>query len=123
MNTEQPLHAAEVYERYLSRPIADRWTRVLLELAAPEQGDRVLDLACGTGSVARQVVPMVGVTGQVVAVDINTDMLKVGRTQPQPSGSTIKWVQGDATRLSLPDEDFDLSTRTAVFSGTSGFSA
>jgi ubiquinone/menaquinone biosynthesis C-methylase UbiE len=54
MDTQfQPsLEPAEVYERYLSRNIADPWTRVLLELVSPQFGDHVLDLACGTGGVA-----------------------------------------------------------------------
>lgn len=108
MNMQQPLNPAEVYERYLSRPIADPWTRVLLELAVPKRGDRVLDLACGTGSVARQVAPIVGTTGTVVAVDINADMLKVGGTQHQPAGAPIEWRQGDATHLDLLDDNFDL---------------
>ncbi|WP_397475004.1 class I SAM-dependent methyltransferase [Pusillimonas sp.] len=100
--------AAEVYERYLSRAIADPWTRVLLELASPQPGERVLDLACGTGSVARQVAPMVGVSGQVVALDINAEMLEVGRAQPAPAGASILWQEGNAIRLELPADAFDL---------------
>src|SRR5690625_6843127 len=100
----------EVYERYLSRPIGDPWTRVLIDLASPQSGERVLDLACGTGSVARQVAPMVGSSGQTLAVDINPAMLQVGRAQPQPqpAGAVITWQEGDATKLNLPDKDFDL---------------
>lgn len=108
MNHQQELSPAEVYERYLSRTIADPWTRVLLEIAAPEVGEHVLDLACGTGSVARQLAPMVGESGQVLAIDINTDMLDVGRRQATPAGTAIDWQHGDATRLSLPDDTFDL---------------
>lgn len=99
---------AEVYERYLSRPIADPWTGVLLELANPQSRERVLDLACGTGSVARQVAPMVGSSGQILALDINPAMLEVGRAQPKPEGAVIMWQEGDATKLDLLDKDFDL---------------
>src|SRR5690625_5836322 len=88
-NIQQNDNPAEVYERYLSRPIADPWTRVLIDLANPQSGERVLDLACGTGSVARQVAPMVGSSGQILAVDINLAMLQVGRAQPQPAGAAI----------------------------------
>ena len=107
---QQNDNPAEVYERYLSRPIADPWTRVLIDLANPQSGERVLDLACGTGSVARQVAPMVGSSGQILAVDINPAMLQVGRAQPQPqpAGAVITWQEGDATKLNLPDKDFDL---------------
>jgi hypothetical protein len=45
---------AEVYERYLGRAIADPFTRVLLQSAEPKRGERVLDFAAGSGSVARQ---------------------------------------------------------------------
>ncbi|CAM5208445.1 methyltransferase domain-containing protein [Oligella ureolytica] len=106
---QQNDNPAEVYERYLSRPIADPWTRVLIELANPQSGERVLDLACGTGSVARQVAPMVGSSGQILAVDINPAS-QVGRAQPLPqrSGAVITWQEGDATKLNLPDKDLDL---------------
>ncbi len=108
MSQQPNLSPAEVYERYLSRAIADPWTRVLLELASPQPGERVLDLACGTGSVARQVAPMVGVGGQVLALDINAEMLEVGRAQPAPAGASILWQEGNATRLELPGDSFDL---------------
>src|SRR5690625_7832816 len=86
------------YEPCLSRTIVDRWTRVLLEIAVPEVGEQVLDLACGTGSVARQLAPMVGKSGQVLAIDINADMLDVGRGQATPVGAAIVWQQGDAAQ-------------------------
>lgn len=99
---------AEVYERYLGRAIADPFTRVLLECAGPKQGDRVLDLAAGTGSVARHVAPVVGVEGRVVAVDINSAMLAVGRAVLAPDGAPIEWREGNAVNLDLPDRAFDL---------------
>lgn len=99
---------AEVYERYLGAAIADRFARALLERAAPEQGERILDLACGTGSVARHVAPMVGTAGRVVAIDANPAMLAVGRAMPAPAGASIEWLEGDAVSLDLPDAAFDL---------------
>lgn len=99
---------AEVYEGYLGRAIADPFTGVLLDCARPQSGERVLDLASGTGSVARHVAPLVGVGGRVVAVDINAAMLAVGRTLPTPAGPPIEWREGDAVSLDLPDQAFDL---------------
>jgi SAM-dependent methyltransferase len=99
---------AQVYERYLGRSIADPFTRLLLEHAAPQQGERVLDLASGTGSVARHVAPMVGPAGRVVAVDVNPAMLAVGRAMPAPAGATIEWLEGNAVDLDLPNAAFDL---------------
>lgn len=99
---------AEVYERYLGRAIADPFTRVLLDYAAPRPGERVLDLAAGTGSVARQVAPLVGMDGRVVAVDINPAMLAVGRALPAPAGPPVEWQEGDAAKVGFPDRAFDL---------------
>jgi ubiquinone/menaquinone biosynthesis C-methylase UbiE len=99
---------AEVYEQYLGRSIADPFARMLLDHAAPKQGERVLDLASGTGSVARQVAPMVGRQGRVVAVDINPAMLAVGRAMSPPAGAAIEWLEGNAIDLDLPDAAFDL---------------
>ena len=108
MDELQSSNPAEVYERYLGRSIADPFTRVLLEQAAPKRGERVLDLASGTGSVARHVAPLVGAEGRVVAVDINPAMLAVGRAMPAPAGAAIEWLEGNAGDLDLPDAAFDL---------------
>jgi ubiquinone/menaquinone biosynthesis C-methylase UbiE len=68
---------------------------------------QVLDVACGTGIVARLAAAQVGSTGHVVGLDANEPMLAVARAQPAPIGAQIEWRQGDATRLPFPDEQFD----------------
>jgi ubiquinone/menaquinone biosynthesis C-methylase UbiE len=108
MSHRQHPNPAETYERYLGPTIADPWTHVLLTYAAPQPGERALDVACGTGSVARHVAPLVGAAGKVVALDVNPDMLAVARALPAPAGATIVWLEGNATRLDLPDDAFDL---------------
>ena len=108
MNGPRGPDPAETYEQYLGSAIAHPWTRVLLELAAPQPGERVLDVACGTGSVARHVAPMVGREGKVVALDISPAMLAVARALPLPPGASIEWREGNAVRLDLPDDAFDL---------------
>ncbi|WP_046867241.1 class I SAM-dependent methyltransferase [Microvirga massiliensis] len=108
MTEDQNASPAEIYGRYLGSAIADPFARVLLERAAPERGERVLDLACGTGSVARQVAPMVGPAGTVIGVDVNPDMLDVARALPAPTGARIEWQEGNAMALPLPDRAFDL---------------
>ena len=82
---------AWMFERYFGPAIFVPWTQVLLAYAAPRPGERVLDLACATGIVARHVAPIVGATGKVVALDINPDMLAVGRALPAPDGAKIEW--------------------------------
>lgn len=109
-NEASPLSSspAETYEQYLAPAIAHRFTRVFLEYASPRVGERVLDVACGTGSVARHVAPLVGSSGKIVALDVDADMLRVARTQPAPAGPTIEWLHGDATSLDFADGAFDL---------------
>jgi ubiquinone/menaquinone biosynthesis C-methylase UbiE len=108
MSHGQRPNPAETYEQYLGPAIADPWTRVLLEYAVPQPGERALDVACGTGSVARHVAPMVGTHGKVVALDVNSDMLAVARALPPVAGATIEWLEGNAISLDLPDDAFDL---------------
>ena len=52
------------------------------DLVAPQEGDRVLDVACGTGPVARNIAPSVGLTGRVVGLDLNSGMLDTARAMP-----------------------------------------
>jgi ubiquinone/menaquinone biosynthesis C-methylase UbiE len=99
---------AEMFDQYFGPTVFAPWARVLLEYAAPQPGERALDLACGPGTVARQVAPVVGETGKVVALDINRAMLAVARSRPAPAGAPIDWRAGDATSLDLPDDAFDL---------------
>jgi ubiquinone/menaquinone biosynthesis C-methylase UbiE len=108
MSHQQSPNPAETYEQYLGPTIADPWTRVLLEYAASSPGERALDVACGTGSVARHVAPLVGAAGQAVAPDVDPDMLAVARALPAPAGATIVWREGNVIRLDLPDDTFDL---------------
>jgi SAM-dependent methyltransferase len=108
MRHQQNLSPAEAYERYLGASIADPWTRILLEYADVQPGERALDLACGTGSVARHVAPLVGTVGKVVALDNNPEMLAVGQAIHSPAGATIEWREGNAVDLVLPDQAFDL---------------
>jgi ubiquinone/menaquinone biosynthesis C-methylase UbiE len=99
MSQQQSRSPAETYEQYLGPAISDPWTRVLLEYAAPQLGERVLDVACGTGSVARHVAPMIGAQGKLVALDVNPEMVAVARALPAPPGATIEWPEGNAISL------------------------
>ena len=99
---------AETYERYFVPAMFVPWAQVLLERAAPQPGERVLDVACGTGVVARHVAPKVGPTGAVVALDINPAMLAVARSVPTVEGAAIVWQEGSALALPFPEADFNL---------------
>src|SRR3954467_15074971 len=108
MSHQENPNPAETYERYFGTTISDPWSQVLLEHAVAQPGEHALDLACGTGSVARHIAPLVGAGGRVVALDTNAEMLAVGRALPAPAGATIEWQEGNAVALELPDGAFDL---------------
>lgn len=95
--------AAERYERDLVPALFEQWTGVLLDLAGVGPGDRVLDLACGTGVVARAAARRVEPGGRVCGVDINQDMLTIARR----AEADIEWHQADASRTGLADASFD----------------
>ena len=98
----------QVYEQVLVPAVLRSLSERVLDLAAPREGERVLDLACGTGLLARDVAPIVGSSGDVVGVDVLPGMLAVANSLPAPDGASIEWREGDATALDLPDASFDL---------------
>jgi len=100
-------NAAELYERYLAPAITSLWAADLVERAAPQAGDRVLDVACGTGIVARLAAERMG-SGHVVGLDINPGMLAVARSLPHSSKPTIEWHEGSVLAMPFPDGLFDL---------------
>jgi ubiquinone/menaquinone biosynthesis C-methylase UbiE len=99
---------AQAYQDFVVHWQFRPWTAVLLAEAGLHPGERVLDLAAGTGIVAREAAPFVGEGGRVVALDVSPAMLAVGHGLPAPTGATIEWQEGDATRLPLADAAFDV---------------
>jgi ubiquinone/menaquinone biosynthesis C-methylase UbiE len=100
--------AAENYERYFVPVIATPVARDLLSAAALQRGERVLDVACGTGVIARLASERVGSSGKVIGIDVAPDMIEVARATTAPPGPMIEWRQGDATSLPFPDGSFDV---------------
>jgi 2-polyprenyl-3-methyl-5-hydroxy-6-metoxy-1,4-benzoquinol methylase len=87
-------NAAEVYERELVPAVFGPWGPRVVELAVLRRGLRVLDVACGTGLVARLAADAVGTEGHVTALDLNPAMLAVASELPAPEGAAIEWVEG-----------------------------
>jgi len=102
--------SAEAYERYLVPAATARWAEHLVDLAAPRAGERVLDVGCGTGIVARTIAAHAGERGQVIGLDLNDDMLAVARTASATIRPAIEWRQGDAATLPFADGSFDIVT-------------
>ena len=99
--------APELYERYMVPAVARLWAADLVERAAPKSGERVLDVACGTGIVARLAAAAMGM-GHVVGLDINQGMLAVARSRSAGPGLHIEWHEASALDLPFPDTSFDL---------------
>jgi ubiquinone/menaquinone biosynthesis C-methylase UbiE len=96
--------AAEVYERCFVPAIFGRWAPQIADAAMVASDDRVLDVGCGTGVLARTAADRVADESQVSGLDLNEGMLAVARRlRPQ-----IDWRQGDATKLPLPVESYDV---------------
>jgi ubiquinone/menaquinone biosynthesis C-methylase UbiE len=97
--------AAELYERLVVPTMTGMWAAGLVARAGVAPGERVLDVACGTGVVARTAADRVGEDGRVAALDLNPDMLAVARSIP---GATIDWHQGSALALPFENGSFDV---------------
>ncbi len=98
-------HSAAAYEQYLVPTIFAPAAEGILEALAPLPGERLLDVACGTGVVARQAAPRVAPGGRVCGIDLNSAMLDVARAA---SGPEIDWQQADAAAMPLPNAAFDV---------------
>src|SRR5215207_7678703 len=98
--------AAENYERYFVPAIAAPLAAELIEVAALDAGERVLDVACGTGIVTRLAAERVAPSGSVAGLDVNPAMLAVARTVAAP-GAAIEWHQSDAQATRFPDDAYD----------------
>jgi ubiquinone/menaquinone biosynthesis C-methylase UbiE len=100
-------NAAENYERYFVPTIGLAWASTLLDAAELRPGDRVLDVACGTGVVTRLAAERVGPDGAVGGLDLNPAMLAVARSVASP-GAAIEWHEASAESLPLADGSFDV---------------
>jgi ubiquinone/menaquinone biosynthesis C-methylase UbiE len=95
------------YERFFVPAIGAPLATDLIRLALLRPGERVLDVACGTGVVARLASQQVGATGTVAGLDVNPGMLAVARSATPPS-MPIEWHAASAEAMPLPDVSFDV---------------
>jgi ubiquinone/menaquinone biosynthesis C-methylase UbiE len=99
--------APDNYERYFVPAIGAPLAADLIEAAAVRPGERVLDVACGTGVVARLAAARAGKTGTVTGLDLNPGMLAVARSVT-PADAAITWHEANAQSMPLPDGAFDV---------------
>jgi demethylmenaquinone methyltransferase/2-methoxy-6-polyprenyl-1,4-benzoquinol methylase len=119
---EKALHVRRVFDSVagdydlmndvMSLGIHRLWKRLAIEMANIQPGQRVLDLAGGTGDLVMLIAPKVGPQGRVVLSDINGAMIRTGRTRLVDKGiaGNVEYVQADAERLPFPDRSFDCVT-------------
>ncbi len=94
--------AAENYQRDFVPAIATPVSREFLRAADLQPGERVLDVACGTGLISRLASERVGAGGTVTGIDIAADMIDVAKSVPAPHGA-IDWRVADAAALPIAD--------------------
>ncbi|TIP77140.1 MAG: methyltransferase domain-containing protein, partial [Mesorhizobium sp.] len=99
--------AAELYQRYLVPLITSLWAADLVKRSAPRPGEQVLDVACGTGVVARLAAEQMG-TGRVVGLDLNSSMLAVARAVAQNGGPKVEWHEASVHQMPFPNGTFDV---------------
>lgn len=99
---------ASAYDNVLVPLVFDPWARRLIEEHAEWEGRRVLDLATGTGVVARLLAEKVGAAGEVIGTDINKEMLAIARQRCAEAEATVRFVESPAHPLQVEDESVDV---------------
>src|SRR5436190_8153758 len=95
--------AARIYDEFFVPALFAEWAQPVCDAAQIRPGDRVIDIACGTGVAAREAAKRSGARGEVTGIDRNSGMLAVAREQaPQ-----IDWLEGRAEALPFDDDSFD----------------
>jgi len=99
----------DVMNDIMSFGIHRLWKRFAIEMCGIKPGQRVLDIAGGTGDLAAKISKLVGESGEVVLADINSSMLQLGRTRLIDNGiaGNTRFVQANAESLPFPDNYFD----------------
>src|SRR5687767_7597925 len=100
---DAPLNYERFFVPVIPQPLGEELTR----LAALEPGERVLDVACGTGIIARLAIERVGPSGSVAGLDLNPGMLALARTLVKPE-APVRWYESSAESIPIPDQSFDV---------------
>ena len=100
--------AADVYERQLVPAMFAPWAPGLVDVAGVRPGERILDVACGTGVVTRLAAERAGSAGHVVGLDISPAMLAMAHSLAPVVGTAIEWLEASVLAMPLPDASFDV---------------
>ncbi|MDH4143871.1 MAG: methyltransferase domain-containing protein [Acidimicrobiia bacterium] len=99
---------AQAYEQFFVPAIATPVATELLQTAGLQPGEAVLDVACGTGLIARLAAAAVGASGSVTGIDVAPEMIEVAAAASQTDGAEIEWLEADAASLPSPDQSYDV---------------
>jgi ubiquinone/menaquinone biosynthesis C-methylase UbiE len=105
-----PQSPAETYEGFMVPFRFRPWANELIDRVTLQSGTRMLDIACGTGIVARVAAQRMQGTGMVVGIDLNPAMIEVAARAAAQEGVSIDWQTGNAESLPFADQSFDLVT-------------
>lgn len=102
-------NAAQQYERDIVPMLSRPQTEVVFEHVSLHEGERVLDVACGTGIVLRLAVERFGNIKSIAGVDINRGMLDIAKELTPTTNIPIEWREGDVCELPFPDKSFEVA--------------
>lgn len=100
---QSQIEAARAYESLFVPALFGQWAPRVSDLAQLQPGQRVLDVACGTGTLAREAAARVGPGGYVAGIDPGAGMVAVAREL----APDVDWHTGVAERIPFPDDSFD----------------
>jgi len=105
-----PGSGAEIYETVFVPAMMGEWAPKGMALANPQPGERIVDIACGTGVLTRLVAKSIGPNGRLVGIDLSPEMLAVARkiTLNPSSAAPIEWREGNASAIPFENETFDV---------------
>lgn len=102
-------NAPQIYEEQkvpaLFRPLA----KLTLQHVDIHEGDRIIDVACGTGILGRLAAERIGKLGSVVGIDLNAGMIEVAKQFSPATEADVGWREGDVVALPFSDSSFDIA--------------
>jgi ubiquinone/menaquinone biosynthesis C-methylase UbiE len=98
----------DFYEKYQVPSAFEPLARKFVERMGLKPGQRMLDVACGTGIVGRLAASSIGRDGKIVGVDFNSAMIEIAQRHPSSDGPSLEWHVADAAALPFDEQEFDV---------------
>ena len=99
---------AKSYDKILVPSLFKPWAINLIENNEPWLGNKVLDLACGTGVVTKELVRNVSPNGKIFALDLNAQMLDIAKSKCKEWESHIDFIEGSCESITIADGSLDV---------------